>query len=408
MRRFLVAAVSILPLYAAVEPGKKIKLSFLPDGSELKNVMFPRYDEVGKLTASLKADVMTLVDDDHIAARGMTIGFFNGDQTSRGVIRLPVALIDQGKGFLKADPPVEMDSERLKISGKSLIYDYSSGEAYLGGPGTMDLLPEKKTAMSRPTISPFRAALMSGVALTSAIAAAEGPAAVPPAGVHAAGAEKTRTTVAADLDASMKAAQAAKNLLERAGTEGDAGPPPMVPPDKPLDPPATSDGSRIEFDGGVYSDMEAGIIVFLKNVRVDDPRFGLTGANDLKVFLTPKDKTKPAPDAKKEPEKTNAIMPGFGGLGGSDVEKIVATGAVHLKQKGTANGKPPVEASGAVFTYHPKSGTMTLSGGFPWVIQGDKYLRAKQANLSVRIEKNGDFHTSGPWEFGGKIDQKTP
>ena len=49
----------------------------------------------------------------------------------------------------------------------------------------------------------------------------------------------------------------------------------------------------------MYFDSDEGVFVYLKNVRVTDPRFTMSGANELKVFLG------------KKPEK-----PGFPGHGG--------------------------------------------------------------------------------------------
>ena len=90
----------------------------------------------------------------------------------------------------------------------------------------------------------------------------------------------------------------------------------------------------------------------------------------------------------------------------ADVERIVATGAVRILQKQTEAGKQPVEASGAIFSYHPATGEIVLSGGYPWVKQGTNFMRAKQPNLSLRIHKNGSFVTEGNWDMGGTLNQK--
>jgi hypothetical protein len=154
----------------------------------------------------------------------------------------------------------------------------------------------------------------------------------------------------------------------------------------------------------MYFDADGGLFVYLKNVRVQDPRFHLSGANELKVILG----KKPEPAAETS-DKPAAEKPRTGtGLGAKfgDVERIIATGAVRVLQKQPEAGKEPVEASGAIFTYHTKSGEIILSGGFPWVKQGATFMRAKEPNLILRIQKNGSFVTEGNWEMGGRIDQK--
>jgi hypothetical protein len=135
---------------------------------------------------------------------------------------------------------------------------------------------------------------------------------------------------------------------------------------------------------------------------VADPRFSLNGANELKIFLAKKPE-QPATDKSKSGGDKNPSM-ALGEKFG-DVERIVATGAVRILQKQPEAGKEPVEASGAIFTYHIGSGEIVLTGGYPWVKQGTTFMRANQPNLSLRIQKNGSFVTEGNWDMGGNLDQ---
>ena len=152
----------------------------------------------------------------------------------------------------------------------------------------------------------------------------------------------------------------------------------------------------------MYFDADEGVFVYLKNVRVTDPRFGLSGANELKIFLGKKPAKAPAQPAKEAKDG----KPGLGlGAKFGDVERIVASGAVRIVQKETEAGKDPVEASGAIFTYHAKTGEIILSGGYPWVKQGTTFMRAKEPNLNLRILKTGSFVTEGNWEMGGTIEK---
>lgn len=373
---------------------KRISINFLPDGSQLHDVMFPRYDEAHRLTGALKAAAMTLVGPDDIAGEQVRIEFYNLDESLRGAIDLPAAAIDQQAGILRAGPEVRMVSDDIIVVGRALIYDYSTGEAFLYGPGHVEMKPKPATSMNfrRPVSLGANAA--AGIMLASTAFAAE------PAVKSTS--ENPAPSLAEDLGKSIEASEKTKRFLERAREDKPAGPAPAAnsAEAKPLKVADDAGSSRVRFDGGVYSDMDSGTIKFLKNVRVNDPRFELTGANELTVFFTPKDRKKTAVDPKKP-----GGMPAFGGLSG-DIDKIVATGKVRIRQSNVESGKPPVEASGAVFTYHPKSGVITLSGGYPWVLQGGNYLRARQPNLILRIEKNGDFHTNGQWDLGGKIEQK--
>jgi lipopolysaccharide export system protein LptA len=154
-------------------------------------------------------------------------------------------------------------------------------------------------------------------------------------------------------------------------------------------------------DGGMYFDADDGVFVYLRNVVVKDPRFDLSGAHELKVFLGKKPDEKTQKNASQKSADGKGVGARFG-----DVERIVATGAVRVLQKQTEPGKLPVEASGAIFTYHPKTGRIHLQGGYPWVKQGTNFMRAKEPKLSLRIEKDGSFVTEGRWDMRGKIEDK--
>jgi lipopolysaccharide export system protein LptA len=194
---------------------------------------------------------------------------------------------------------------------------------------------------------------------------------------------------------------------------------PVAAPNKPLEVKPGPNDTLISADDGMYFDAEKGLLVYLKNVRLTGPDFDLSGANELKVFLGKKEEKKKAPakegepapvpekdekkDEKKEDKKaaTPGILGAAGGFG--DPEKIVATGAVKITQK-AVGGKPPVVASAAVLTYDAKTGEIILNGGYPWVQQGATFMRAKEANLYLRIKKDGSFVTEGLWDMGGQLN----
>jgi lipopolysaccharide export system protein LptA len=228
-----------------------------------------------------------------------------------------------------------------------------------------------------------------------------GKAAAPRAAQAATALNSARETFATDSKDSANASAAAKTFLIQADI-------PLPADDnaseaKPLDVKPGPGDTVISSDGGMYFDADEGIFVYLKNVRVKDPRFELSGAEELKIFIGKKPATA-ADDTRKDGETS---VPGLGlGAKFGDVERIIATGAVRILQKEVEAGKQPVEASGAVFTYHLNSGEIVINGGYPWVKQGANFMRAKQPNLILRIQKNGSFVTEGSWEMGGNLDAK--
>ena len=389
----------------------------LPDGSKLHSVMFPRYDKNHCLIGVLKARDMTLVNIDTISGETVSIEFFNVDHSPRGRVDLSKAVFDQAKGIIESKDPVIMHSDRINAIGTGLYYAFDQGEGFLLGPATTWIQKPTATTMNSNNPPPPSTALFGMALLTLPLAATPPPAVT--TGEHAAiqadavsmvpvanrSATLVRTELAKDTRDATAAAAAANKFVAQAGlAEVDAEPPAE---EKPLSVKPGPNDTVITCDGGMYFDADEGMFVYFKNVRVEDPKFALSGAKELKIFL----EKKPASAAKKPattPDKTAGKDPSelaFGSKFG-EVERIVANGAVRILQKQPAQGKEPIEASGAICTYRPKTGQIILSGGYPWVKQGTTFMRAKQPNLNLRILKTGSFVTEGNWDMGGNLEQK--
>lgn len=419
MRNFLPVLLLLTPALPAAEvahphPRKKLSaISLLPDGSELIGVMLPRYDENHRIVGVLKAATITLVNEAIIAGNMVTIGFSNPDGSPRGHIDLVKANFNQVKGLLEASEPVTLQSTRFLAKGTGLYYAFNQGEGFLLGPATTWIIASNEppiTMNSSP--SAIRATALAGISLVSQ-SLAQPPASpsdslkadsAPASSEHSAAARSARLDLREDLDAAATATAKAKAFLEQtelisANPTENPSPPPEA---ASLNVKPGPNDTVISCDGGMYFDADQGVFVYLKNVHVTDPRFSLTGANELKIFLTKKPtETK----LTKEPATKEPASLGIGSKLG-DVDRIIATGAIRLLQKNTTDDKPPVEASGAIFTYHAKTGQILLSGGYPWVKQGTTFMRAKQPGLTLRIQKNGSFVTEGNWDMGASLKPK--
>ena len=415
MPRILPSLLLLFPCLAAGAEAdgpmrKKLEtISLLPDGSQLHRVMLPRYDERHRLTGSLHASKITLVNARTISGEQVRVDFYHGNRSLRGRVVLAKAAIDQETGILSAREQVNLSSERLSARGSGIDYSFDDAEGFLRGPVTTWIRPETETAMHRPADLSGRA-ILAGLAVLSQPLAALPPTLLPdheeraaaaadaqssgPA--VAAGTKEARTDLIATLDASAEATRAARDFLEKSGNAANPATPPVATPDKPLDVEPAPEDTVVRSDGGMYFNPDDGVFVFLGNVRVDDPRFQLSGANELKIFVETEEKK---PETQKE-NNSLGIEAKFG-----NVQRIVATGAVRILQRGVEGGREPVEASGALFVFRPETGVIDISGGYPWVKQGTGYLRATEPNLLLRIYKNGRAVTEGKWEMGGRIDQ---
>lgn len=416
----------------APQPKPKIPaVSMLPDGSELKDVMIPRYDENHRLTSVLKSQKMILVNSEQIVGKSVAIELFNPDQSPKGRIDLKQAVFYQGKGLITATEAVEMKSGRMRTYGTGLHYSIEKGRGFLTGPAVSIIEKSAETTMHTPT-SPLRATALLGMSLLSQsllaappppVTAQEMAAIKKDAGSKVAEAAASSAAAHANLEADLaSASQASKDLTDfLAETGAPALPADAVPPPaKPLEIINGPNDTVINCTGGAYFDADAGVLVYLKDVTVKDPRYDMTGANELKIFFEKKpteekkDGDPKSPTADEEPggpeeKKPEKKKSGFGGDMGAkfgEVERIVATGAVRIDQK-PVQGKDPIKASGAIFTYNLKTDEMILSGGYPWFTQGATYMRAKEPNLLLRLFPNtGSFRTEGNWESGGNLEKK--
>lgn len=396
-------------------------ISLLPEGSILKGVMLPRYDSNRKLIGLLKAEKMTLLSTSRIFGETVVMELFNPDRTSRGRVDLATADFLQDKGLVQTRNPISIVSDRVSAEGSGLIYDLQQSTGFIIGPATTRISQPPPTAMNSASPA-LRATALLGASFLPLIAAPPAPPAAADveqlkqdaasrASEAAAANKNTRKDLRSTLEASETANQQTMAFLEKADLIAAAANPSPAEEAKPLEVDPNSGLTIINSEAGFYFDNANGVFVYLKNVRVNDPRFQLTAANDLKIFF---DKKEPAAKPDKAPDG-QAAAPGkekkdslsFGGGGFGDPRKIVATGAVRMLEKNPKPGKDPIEASGALFSYDIVSGDIIISGGYPWFRQGASYMRAKSPNALIRIDKNMQVVTEGSdWESGVPLNQK--
>ena len=404
---FLLAAPALCAQGTAPDV-KKNPVSLLPNGSVLKGVLIPRYDKERNLVGDMKAETMTLIDTERVQGENVLIRLFNRDRSLRGKVKMENALFDQAKSRLFANEPVEITADRLVARGVGLVYSLREGKGFLKGPAsTWISAPPTATSMIS---SPFSAAALVAFCLAPSPLIALPPPFVSEEEIAAIKADSAPAKPEADkrsaatqasfnesVEQGNKASAAALEFISTSEIKSVAAEEPAAEA-KPLEVNPGPDDTLITCDGGMYFDSDEGILVYLGNVKVTDPRFSLSGAQQLKVFFEKKPEKKKA----KKDDKKPAGMGNFG-----DVQKIIAEGAVRIDQKGV-NGKEPIQASGRILTYNIPTGEIIIHGGFPWVKQGTYFNRAKEPNLTLRLLTSGSFSTStdGIWQMGGNLNLK--
>lgn len=400
----LLSSGILFAIPAKAEDSKKSPISLLPDGSVMKGVLLPRYDEDRRLIGDLKAEILTLIDRNRVQGENVLIRLYQENGSEKGRIELKNAIFDQKRSLLKADEPIQLTNENLVAQGTGLVYAFQEGKGFLHGPATTWISsPESPTSMR---FNPMNKSAIIALCLAPSIVQAAPPDIVSEKELEAirAEAETARPRVekinresaeilAEDRAAADKAAKDAFEFIKASDIQTVATEEAEAEKAAPLKVEPGPDDTTINCDGGMFFDAEEGVLVYLKNVTVTDPRFTLNGANELKVFFDKKETPK---GEEKDGKESKSPEASFG-----DVRKLVATGAVRILQKGVA-GKEPVEASGAILTYDIASEEIIISGGYPWVLQGDFFARAKEPNLTLRLTTDGSFSTKGKWEMGGK------
>lgn len=402
----LLLAAPLLHAQVSKPDVKKNPISLLPDGSILEGVLLPRYDEQRRLVGDLRTEILTLIDPKRIKGENVTIQFYNPDTTLQAKIQLQKAFFDAEKSILRANQPVEITSDRLTANGQGLLYEFQNGEGFLLGPVTTRIsAPPKETSMKT---RPLHTAALYAMCIAPTLLHAEPPAFATKEEIQAieadaitrkptldAANQSAATSLATTTEASETASAAALAFTTAAGIKPIATPPTDREKAQPLQIKPSPDDTVITCEGGMYFDAEEGVLVYLGNVRVTDPRFGLTGANELKIFFAKKTNTG------AEPEKNTSSIAAAGADFGN-VTRLVAEGTVVIDQK-PIDGKDPIKASGRVLTYNVAAGEILIHGGYPWVQQGAFFARAKQANLTLRLLTSGSFSTEGNWEMGGNL-----
>lgn len=405
----LCLATHPLPAEEAAAAIKKAPtISLLPNGSVLKGVLLPRYDNDRKLVGTLKAAVMTLVDEETIEGEAVIIRFYQPDQTLRGQVDLTKATFNKKEGRLDALEPVQITADRLVAKGTGLTYAFEEGKGFIKGPVTTWIKAPPETAM-HITPRTATAALLAGTILHTTLIAA------PPAFISPEELQEIKKQAASHRPQIDEQSQQTRNALVSSKTEIHEAskaaraflndPQTILIADKEKDAPAAPlevnpgpNDTIITCDDGMYFDADAGILVYLGNVKVTNPQFELSGANELKIFFEKKDP--PADDAPK-PDDGLKIAEGPAGFG--DVQKIIATGTVRFLQR-AVGGREAIEASGGLLNYNVARGEIIISERYPWVKQGTFFALAKEPNLTLRILRSGSFSTQGNWEMGGNLN----
>jgi len=441
----IASAQNLTPEEDAKDPDEEESTGFLdgslmPDGGILKNVLIPQYTRDLLLSATLRAETLTIVTQKIIDAENVRIEFFNPDRSTRGRIDMATARYNAIKQLLTSDKPVSLVSDDLTATGSSLVYDLKNTRGFLSGPVTATTLIDQSTSMNTKPVRQAIAASSLMMAAATPLPAQQEPSAASisqrieearlspyelaritkesetakPLAKAAADrgntaledathrSEEATATLADSLSAATLTTLLAEPFVPAAATSTDV-PRPNIPVD------ATK--TRITSDDGAFFDSKNGLLIFLKNVVVRDPRFSLSGADELKVFFDPKEapaaaKATPQPPAGEQANlPPEPVKPGGAGAPVKDEKagiadakfgkpnRIIATGTVVVEYQSGKKDDPPVKASARTVIYDLKKEEFILRGGSPWVLREGQLSSVPGNDAYIVIQKDGSFVT---------------
>ncbi len=163
---------------------------------------------------------------------------------------------------------------------------------------------------------------------------------------------------------------------------------PVVDETKSSDP----DTYRVNCADGVYFDMAQGLLVYMKNVSLRNPRMSLDCTGPLKIYLAQKSPSEKSKKTSQEAKKNNPVLPNGGNFDFDSLKKVTASGNVvihYTDEKGTKN-----KATAEIATYDAIKGEILLIGGYPSISSDGNVVRCPNKDGFIRIYGNGNVYVS--------------
>ncbi len=396
----------------------------LPAGSMLRDVRIPIFDKRLERMALLQSRFLKVVTKRDLVAENIALRYFQDDSI---LIRMTMGSADFSltTGVLTAHQAVTLDTEKLKGGGTGGVFHLESRSGFVRGPAFSRLIserPQKVSATRIDTPAPIRGSPPILSPLATAFTGPEGLTGRERRIVDSLLEARTKSVIAnraptrnfmtqsrqfigraeADLRSfsntvELSEARLLANLPKRS-------------PDTLL--PKQHEGEIvITAEGGIFLNPERGHISYLRNIRILDPRFTLTGGGHLRVFFPPQELTRAIQES-EQPSDSGEASPDRGS--GDRNEKtfselvdpylFVVSGGVRMELSDRSRMVPPVVATGETVVIDRRTGDIVLQGGTPCIKQGLNSLTAGHPDLYLRLYQNGDVYAEeGPWTTTGDL-----
>lgn len=164
---------------------------------------------------------------------------------------------------------------------------------------------------------------------------------------------------------------------------------------KPQVPPSPADGvdsTKVTCADGCYFDMEQGVVVFMRDVKVRGEDMSLNCDNELKIFALREENKKrkePKEESKNNPELAQIDF----NFNMNKPRLITASGNVEVRLKDKKGEE--MGASGDKLTYNGVTGETILTGGDLSMTRGKNRVDVSGPDAFIRIYKDGNAYIKG-------------
>lgn len=153
-----------------------------------------------------------------------------------------------------------------------------------------------------------------------------------------------------------------------------------------------ADVTKVTCADGCYFDMEQGVVVFMRDVKVRGEDMSLDCDNELKIFALreeSKKKKEPGKESKEGPELAQIDF----NFNMNKPRLITASGNVEVQLKD--NKGELMGASGDKLTYNGITGETILTGGNLSMTRGQNRVNVSGPDAFIRIYKDGNAYIKG-------------
>lgn len=165
---------------------------------------------------------------------------------------------------------------------------------------------------------------------------------------------------------------------------------------------SSKDLYSVDCDGDLYFDMEEGVLVFMKNVRVRNPSLSMDCADHLKIYAEfvpkkPGDKKPSERRKEKEAEKgkeggqPQVALPNGSNFDYNSIKTVAASGNVRASY--TNKEGETSHAQAEKITYNAKTGEIILTGS-PLITTPDVIVKNPNKDAFIRVYANGNMYGS--------------